>query len=118
MGYQWVDKPRLSFNTEAGAAWLYRSYTHDGSNDNVSLRLAYHLAGKLNDKVGLFHDFEYFPALDRIDNYYFNTDAGIRASITEQMFTQFKIEYRYDAQPAPGRGPSDLRYILGVGWNF
>src|SRR5690348_14031823 len=66
IGYQWIEKPRLSFNTEAGAAWLYRAYSHDGSNDSASLRLAYHLTGKLNDKVGFFHNFEYFPALDRI----------------------------------------------------
>jgi len=118
VGYQWVDKPNLGFNTEVGASWLYRDYVHDGSNDSVAARAAYHLTAKLNDQVSVFHNFEYFPGLDRIDNYFFDTDAGIRASITKQMFTEFKIEYRYDARPAPGRGPNDLRYILGVGWNF
>jgi hypothetical protein len=56
--------------------------------------------------------------LDRLSNYYFNTDFGIRADITKTFFTQFKVEYRYDSQPAPGRGSNDLRYILGVGVNF
>ena len=118
IGYQWVESPTFSFNTEAGVSFLHRSYSHDGSDDALSARLAYHLTAKLNDKVGVFHDFEYFPGLNRIDNYFIDTDAGIRASITEKMFTEFKIDYRYDSKPAPGRGPSDLRYILGVGWNF
>jgi putative salt-induced outer membrane protein YdiY len=118
LGYQWIDTPKWKFNTEAGISWLYRSYSNDGSNESVSARLAYHLTGKLNDKVSVIHDFEYFPGLDRISNYYFNTDFGIRADITKTFFTQFKVEYRYDSQPAPGRGSNDLRYILGVGVNF
>ena len=118
VGYQWVDTPKWKFNTEAGASWLYRSYSNDGSSESASLRLAYHLIGKLNDKVSIFHDFEYFPGLDRLSNYYFDTDAGIRTDITKNFFTQFKVDYRYESQPAPGRGSNDIRYILGVGWNF
>ena len=118
MGYRWVDTPKWKFGTEAGVSWLHRSYSNDGTNDNASLRAAYHLTGRVNDKVSIFHNFEYFPALNRIDNYYFNTDAGIRTDLTKNFFTQFKVEYRYDSRPAPGRGPNDVRYILGVGWSF
>ena len=66
----------------------------------------------------VFHDFEYLPGLDSINNYFFDTDAGIRADITEKMFTEFKVQYQYDSRPAPGRGSNDIRYILGVGWSF
>jgi putative salt-induced outer membrane protein YdiY len=118
VGYQWVEKPNFAFNTEAGAAWLYRSYSHDGRVDSASARLVYHLTAKFNDKVSAFHNFEYFPGLDRMSNYFFDTDAGIRATLTEQMFAEFKVEERYDSQPAPGRGRNDTRYIVGVGWNF
>jgi hypothetical protein len=38
--------------------------------------------------------------------------------MTARMFTQFKIEWKYDAEPAPGAEKNDLRYILGVGWQF
>lgn len=118
LGYQWVEEPSLGFNTEAGVSYLHRQFAHDGSDDSIAARLAYHLTWKINDKVGVFHDFEYFPGLDRINNYFFNTDAGVRASLTEKMFTEFKIDYRYDSMPSPGHGPNDIRYILGVGWNF
>lgn len=118
LGYQWIDTPKWKFNTEAGLSWLYRSYSNDGSTESVSARAAFHLTGKLNDKLSIFHDFEYFPGLDRLSNYYFNTDAGLRVDVTKSFFTQFKVEYRYDSQPAPGFGSNDLRYILGVGWQF
>jgi putative salt-induced outer membrane protein YdiY len=117
-GYQWVDTPSLGFNTEAGISFIHREYAHDGTDDALAARLAYHFTWKINDKVGVFHNFEYFPGLNRIDNYFFDTDAGVRASLTEKMFTEFKIDYRYDSRPAPGRGSNDIRYIIGVGWNF
>ena len=118
VGYQWVETPSLGFNTEAGISYLHREFARDGSDDSVAARLAYHFNWKINEKVGVFHNFEYFPGLNRINNYFFNTDAGVRASLTEKMFTEFKIDYRYDSMPAPGHGPNDIRYILGVGWNF
>ena len=117
-GYQWFDSPDLSFNTEAGIGYLHRQFSHDGSTDGVSGRLAYHLKFKFNQQVGLFHDFEYYPGLDNINNYLFTTDLGVRATITGKLFTEFKIDYRYNSRPAPGSGPNDIRYILGVGWQF
>ena len=48
----------------------------------------------------------------------FNADAGIKASMTERMFAQFKIEWRHDSEPAPDADKNDLRYVLGVGWDF
>ena len=44
--------------------------------------------------------------------------SGIRADLTESFFTEFKVEWKYDPTPADDASRSDLRYILGVGWNF
>ena len=118
LGYQWVDDPNFSFNTEGGVGYLYRKYSHDGHTGAAAARAAYHLKVKFNDKVSGFHNFEYFPGLDRISNYFFDTDAGVRANFTEKFFTEFKVEYRYDAKPSPGKGDNDIRFILGVGWAF
>lgn len=117
-GYQWLDTPKLNFNTEAGGGVLYRNYTTDGDSISGNARLAYHFKSKLNDKVNVFHNFQYLPGLNNINNYFFSTDAGIRTSITDKLFGEFKVEYQYDSRPAPGRQSSDIRYIAGVGWNF
>jgi putative salt-induced outer membrane protein YdiY len=118
LGYQWIDQPNLSFSTEAGIGYLYRQYAHDGEDGAPDARAAYHLKAKLNDKFSVFHNFEYLPGLDRIDNYFIDTDLGLRADITAKIYTEFKIDYRYDSKPAPGHGPNDIRYILGVGVSF
>ncbi|HEY2586055.1 MAG TPA: DUF481 domain-containing protein [Tepidisphaeraceae bacterium] len=118
VGYRWFDEPVFSFATEAGIGYLYRQYAHDGETGNAAARLAYHVRSKLNDKVSVFHDLEYLPGLDRIDNYLLNADLGIRTDITGKIYTQFSIDYSYDSKPAPGHGPNDLRFILGVGVAF
>lgn len=119
VGFQWSDKPAFSLSTEAGFGYLYRQYARNGGETgSADARLAYHIKAKLNDKVSVFHDFEYLPGLDRIDNYFFDTDLGLRADLTAKFYTEIKIEYQYDSQPSPGHGPNDTRYIMGVGLTF
>jgi putative salt-induced outer membrane protein YdiY len=118
VGYQWIEKPDLNFRTEAGVSYVYEDYSTDGSDDHVALRLAYHFDKSINDKVKFFHDLEWLPAIDDPSDYNLNTDAGIRVSLTEKMFSEFKFEYDRDSTPAPGRLKNDLRYTLGIGWSF
>ena len=119
VGYDFFDRPDFHLHGEGGISWLYRDYTHGGgTQETVAARLAYHIDKKINDKVTLFHDFEYFPGLDSINDYYFDTDAGVRVTLTEKMFAEFKIQEQYDQRPAPGKGHNDTQFILGVGWNF
>ena len=99
VGYQWIEKPDMHFSTEGGVSWLYRDFRNDGTSDSVAVRLAYHFDKKFDDKVAFFHNFEYYPALDTIDNYFFDTDAGVRTTLTERMFAEFKTEYKYNSIP-------------------
>ena len=118
VGYQWIERPDFNFSTEAGLGWVYEDFETGDSEDHFAARFAYHVDKQLNDKVSVFHNFEYLPSLEDISDFNLNTDAGIKASMTDRMFTQFKIEWKYDSEPAPGAEENDLRYILGVGWQF
>jgi putative salt-induced outer membrane protein YdiY len=118
VGYQWVDRPAVWFNTEAGMAYVMEKYESGDTNDFVSARLAYHLKVNFNDKVSLFHRLEYYPSLETMNDYLVSTDAGVRVTLTAKMFAEYKAEFRYDATPADGAGRSDLRHIVGVGWKF
>jgi hypothetical protein len=73
---------------------------------------------KVNDKVTLFHNLEYVPSLEDAEEFNINADAGVRATLTEKMFAEFKFQWKHDSEPAPGAQENDLRYILGVGWSF
>lgn len=118
LGYQWVDQADLKFSTEAGLAWVYESYRDARTDEHIALRLAYNLNWAINDKVSFIHSVEYLPSLENISDFNVIAQAGIRASLTERLFAEFKFEDRYDSTPAPGALKNDLRYILGAGWRF
>ena len=108
----------MNFNTEAGIAWVYEDYAVGGSDNHVAARLAYHFDRKFNEKVTFLHNLEYLPSLEDLSDFNVNADAGVRATLTKTMFTQLKVEWRYDATPAPDAAKNDVRYTLGVGWTF
>jgi putative salt-induced outer membrane protein YdiY len=118
VGYQWIEKPDMNFLTEAGLAWVYEDFENDDSEDHFALRLAYHFNKKLNDKANFFHNLEYLPSIEDSSDFNVNADAGVRVTLTKNMFTEFKFEWKFDNEPAPGAAENDLRYILGVGWAF
>ena len=118
VGYQWVESPDFNFSTETGVSYIYEDYSNDGTNDRVALRLAYHVDKKLNDKVSVFHNLEYLPSFDNWGDFNLNADAGIRASLTARMFSEFKVVWQYDSTPAPGADNNDLRFLLSIGWTF
>jgi putative salt-induced outer membrane protein YdiY len=117
-GYQWYEMPDFSLSTEAGLNWVYERYYSDGDDEHVAGRLAYHVEKKINDKVTLFHDVEYLPSLEMIDDFNVNADAGMRTTIYKNLFSELKAEWQYDSTPAPGAQSDDFRYTLSVGWNF
>ncbi len=98
VGYQWFETPTFNLFTEAGLAWVYENFSdQQPSEDHLAARLAYHVA---------FVD------------YNLNLDAGLRATIVQNFFAEFKFEFRYDSTPAIGARKEDLRYLLGIGWSF
>jgi putative salt-induced outer membrane protein YdiY len=118
LGYQWIETPDLYFNTEAGLAYVCEHFEDGDSNSFIAARLAYHAKKSFNDKVNLFHDLEYYPSLESLDDYLIIADAGLHVGLTPAMFAEYKIEFRYDSTPAQGASRSDLRHIVGVGWKF
>lgn len=117
VGYQWVEKPDFNFSTEAGIAWVYEELDDGTENDYVAVRLAYHLDKKLNDSVKAFHNLEFVPGLED-GEFTVVADAGIRADITKELFTEFKVEWKHDSEPAEGSLKNDVRYLMSVGWTF
>lgn len=123
LGYQWIETPRANFSTEAGLGYTIAEYDAHGDEDSrtdtyVNARLAYHYDRVLRENVKFVHNVEYLPSLEDVEKFNVNADAGIRVTLTEKLFTEFKAEWRYDSQPAEGVHRSDFRYILSLGWEF
>jgi len=118
-GYQWIESDALNFSTEAGLASLYEKFDNQTeSNTELSAQLGYHFDKKLVDNIKFINDLTYYPSTEKLSDYFLTTTAEIRAGISENMFTNFKVIFDYDSTPAEGSGKTDTKYLLGVGWNF
>jgi putative salt-induced outer membrane protein YdiY len=118
-GYQWIESDDMNFSTEFGLASLYEKFTNQTeSNSEMSLQLGYNFDKKLRKNIKFTHDLTYYPAIDKFSDYFLTTTAGIRADFTERTFMTFKAIFNYDATPAIGRGSTDTKYFLGVGYRF
>jgi putative salt-induced outer membrane protein YdiY len=118
VGYQWIEEPDFKLSTEGGLTWVYENYSNDGTNEHIAARLAYHVEKKINNRVALFHNLEYLPSVEDLNDFNINADAGMRVSLTQRMFSELKAEWRHDQTPAPGKAKDDVRYIMSLGWTF
>jgi putative salt-induced outer membrane protein YdiY len=118
IGYQWIERPNLNFDTEGGVSYVYEDFQVSGVDQQASLRLNYHVDAKLNPVVSVFNDAEYLTAYDDPADYLINADAGIRADLTKNFFSQLSVVYHRNDRPPPGFVKDDLMFLLGVGWSF
>ncbi len=118
VGYQWIETPTTKLSGEAGVTYIHEEFDPSGTNDEIALRLAYNYTHQINDRVSFFHTLEFLPAFSDPSDYILNTDVGLRAKLTDNFFSQFKLLYKRDSTPAEGAGKNDLLYTIGVGWEF
>jgi putative salt-induced outer membrane protein YdiY len=118
-GYQWIESEDMNFSTEFGLASLYEKFKNQtDSNSELSFQVGYNFDKKLRQNIKFTHDLTYYPAIDKFSDYYLTTTAGIRADFTERLFMTLKAIFNYDATPATGRGSTDTKYFLGLGYRF
>ena len=119
LGYRWFDRPDFTFSPEGGVAWVYEHFTNGTpEREDFSLKLAYHLTKKFSDTVSLFHNFEYYPSVERGGDFLINSDVGLHTDLTKHFFTEFKVAWKYDSVPADGALKNDERYEVNVGYKF
>jgi putative salt-induced outer membrane protein YdiY len=119
-GYQWIETNQTKFRTEIGVASLYETFdtAPETKNSEMSLQAGYNFDRKLCKTVEFINDLTYFPSFDSFSNYYLTTTAELRASFTPRIFGNLKVIFNFDESPAPDRGKTDIKYILGVGLSF
>ncbi len=119
VGYQWIEDAKTSFSTNGGLASVFEKYENQADSSNqLSLQAGYNFSRQLLKNTKFLNDLTYYPSLDQFSDYFLTSTAELRASLTKSMFANFKVIFNYDATPAPERGNTDIKYLLGVGLNF
>jgi putative salt-induced outer membrane protein YdiY len=119
VGYQWAESETFNLSTEGGLSWFTESYTDETPReDHISLRLAYHIDGKVNDAVKLFHDLEWYPSTEDAQDHFITAQWGIRSALTKALFAELKVVWNWDSTPASGSERQDVRYLMSAGLTF
>ena len=120
IGYQIFDRSDLELFVQSGLAWVREDYS-DGSQDTdypagVAL---WNLRRTLNPWTRFFHHGEWVPSLrDFEDVQILTTETGLRFELIAGWFTEAKVRFELDTEPAPGKERRNTKYILGLGWGF
>lgn len=118
-GYQWIEEPDTTFSTSLGLATLYEKFENEGDGDSeLSLQAGYNLSKTLYKRVKLLHDLTYYPSVEQFSDYFLTTSAEVRATMVKNLYASFRVIFDYDASPAENRGNTDVKYLVGVGFEF
>jgi hypothetical protein len=117
-----------------GVAYLQEKYTSkedviDASGSTVrvrevdrknefALQLGYHFKWEPYERVAFLSKMTYNPSFRDFSDYFINSEAELRTSVTNRLFTNFKFILDYDATPGEESGTTDTKYIAGFGWNL
>ncbi|GIW73007.1 MAG: hypothetical protein KatS3mg102_2549 [Planctomycetota bacterium] len=119
VGYQWVESADLELFTEAGISYVSDDRRDGEDTRSVSGRLAWEVKWKIvPEQVAFFHRAELFVGLEELDDWFVNTNTGLRFTVWQGFFASTEVEFRYDNEPSAGFEREDVSYILGLGYSF
>jgi putative salt-induced outer membrane protein YdiY len=70
------------------------------------------------DNIELFHSHKIFIALTDLKDSDLRADLGLKVPVVENLFTELKLEWIYDNQPAAGTEKSDSQLTIGVNYSW
>jgi hypothetical protein len=120
LGYKLFNRPGFSFEVQSGLAWTHEDYEDDSQDtDFPSGVLTWDLKKALRGGLHFFHDGEWSPSLREFnDIQLLTTDTGLRLDLARGWFTQAKVRWEIDTEPAAGKERDNVDYIFSLGWGF
>jgi hypothetical protein len=120
LGYKLIDRPGLSFEVQSGLAWVHEDYKDDSRDTDFPAGvLVWDLKKTLRAGIRFFHEGEWSPSLREFnDIQLLTTETGLRIDLVKGWFTEAKLRWELDAEPASGKERVNTDYILALGWGF
>lgn len=117
IGYWILKQEQTRLSAEGGLSYVFER-KGGSQNDYFALRLAERFEHDFNDKVQLWQDFEIFPQIDDLENYFFNFRIGIKSALSKKLSLDVMFIDNYVNQPAAGRKSNDVKFITGLSYKF
>jgi putative salt-induced outer membrane protein YdiY len=115
IGYDIWDEPDKYFSVQFGAGYASeKSDFGDSSGGNIDFRLSLTYDISRLD-LEFFHDQHIYHNLKGRENTVFNTRAGVRYEITDDIYINIQADYDYDFGPPVDTDEKDLTFLIGAG---
>ncbi|MCX6348220.1 MAG: DUF481 domain-containing protein [Candidatus Aureabacteria bacterium] len=116
LGYEIYRSASACLDAELGASYIDTKYEDDTADHGIFLRLAEKGELALSDIVALVESVSYKPKGKDWRDYLLNAEAGVKVSLTTELYLKLSVVDAYDSTPPEGTKRNDVSLIgfLGV----
>ncbi|MGD8367063.1 MAG: DUF481 domain-containing protein [Desulfobacterales bacterium] len=119
LGFQFFDTDRLALYAEAGPSYVNENYENTENRGYASGRWSVRFDWQiLPERVKFFHLHELYVSLEDTEDFYIRSEQGFRLPLIDKFFFNLQMDYDYKNKPAADKKNADLRYLLGLGYEF
>ncbi|NHN38087.1 DUF481 domain-containing protein [Pseudomaricurvus alcaniphilus] len=120
LGVQMWENINSALALESGIDFVKERYEQVVSDDKeaAAWRFATRFRHKLPFNMALVHSNEVLYSLEDSGDWELSADVGISLPLGPGLFSEYKIEYDYDNQPAEGTKRDDTKLTIGIGYKW
>jgi len=118
IGRQFWDTPAKSLSAETGLVWISESLNDQTKDQRLTWSWAADYRRNLMHRMELFHTHKVLIALTDFEDTELRANLGLRVPVVENLFTEIKLEWIFDNQPADGKKPTDTQLSIGVNYGW
>jgi len=120
IGYRLFSRSDLTFDTQIGPAWVHEDYKDDSlDTDYPAGVIRWDVEKALHESVSFFHEGEWVASLREFnDSQLLATETGLRIDLVRGWFTEAKVHWELDTEPASGKERQNTDFIFALGWGF
>lgn len=118
IGRQFWESERSALSAETGLVWLSEELEDQTSDRRLTWSWATNYRTLVLGNIELFHSNQLLIALTDLDDSDLRADLGLKVPVVENLFTELKLEWIYDNQPAVGTEKSDSQLTIGVNYSW
>ena len=113
VGYFFVKNDELELSAEVGPSYVFEKLG-GVKDDFLGVRAAERFDWKFSETAKLYQTAEYVISTDSSDDYFFNGEVGVEASLTTRLSLVVALKDSYVNEPAPGFERNDLSVLSAL----
>ena len=118
IGRQFWESERSALSAESGLLWLSEDFEDQSSDRRLTWSWATNYRTRVLGNIELFHSNQLLIALTDLKDSDLRADLGLKVPVVENLFTELKLEWIFDNQPAAGTERSDSQLTIGVNYSW